>query len=83
MNNARGAYISRNQFGFETVRETFTCCHCNKVQVTPKPNEPFGFCHKCFARTCATDECGNRCAPFEQKILAQEARARMLAAIGV
>ena len=83
MNTARGAYIRNDGLGHETIRETFTCCHCNKVRVVPAKHEPFGFCNQCFARTCANDECGNRCSPFEKKLLEQESRAKMLAAIGI
>jgi len=83
MNLARGVHVRTDGMGNQTIQETFTCCHCNAVKPTPKAGEDFGFCSRCFARTCANDRCGNRCRPFELALLKMEARARFLAAVGI
>jgi len=71
-----------DEYGKETVIETLTCPHCNKIYRRPKPGEPSGFCHMCFCPVCL--ECGksDRCDPFEKKLDRLEARARLLREVG-
>jgi len=65
--------------------DTFTCCHCNSiVLVKPKapPEELGGFCTLCMKNVCP--KCvGKKCIPFEKRLLANEARGRLLRAVGI
>jgi hypothetical protein len=74
----RGAYVTTDEYGYETVVETFTCAHCSNVFPKPKPDEPYGFCHLCFKPTCVPCGALDRCDPFEKKLARMEARARLL-----
>lgn len=66
-----------------TVRETFTCCHCNGIKAVPAPGEPMGYCQRCHARECVpcATRLEGRCTPFEKRLEAYERRQRMLVAI--
>lgn len=83
----RGFYRNFDEYGRETVVETFTCAHCNKVKRTteklPNGQEARGFCHKCMQPVCV--ECGGseRCDPFEKKLLRMEARGKLLKSMGI
>jgi hypothetical protein len=83
MNQARGLLTVTGPSGTVT-RETFTCCHCNGVDLTPAPGATeVGFCNRCFARECVpcAKRLGGRCTPFEMRLEAYERRQRMLVAI--
>jgi len=63
--------------------ETFTCCHCgNLFDVPPPTATEVGFCSRCVARECLGCARKNKCVPFEKKLEAMEARARLRASIG-
>lgn len=55
-------------------RDTFTCCHCNRV-IHVKPNAPmdeFGsMCRNCMKMVCPQCADGS-CTPFEKKLEAWE-----------
>lgn len=67
-------------------RDTFTCCHCNKIVfIEPKadPSTLGGFCRLCMKGVCPTCHNKGTCTPFEKKMEKDEARARLLKSIGV
>src|ERR1700756_2474877 len=59
-----------------TERDTFTCCHCNKVVIVkPFANmDDFGsMCRNCMKMTCPV--CADKeCTPFMKKIEEMEKR---------
>jgi len=59
--------------GQRRERDTFTCCHCQRiVHVKPFQRE-FTRCGMCDALIC--QQCvGKECVPFEKKLAAMEAR---------
>lgn len=64
--------------------ETFTCCHCNRLQVVPhraRPEDAGGFCMRCMQMTCFGCARSGHCTPFEEKIARYEQKQRMLAQI--
>jgi hypothetical protein len=79
--HTRGAYITTDEYGRETVTETFTCAHCQRVFVKPGPGEASGFCHQCFKPTCVPCGAQDKCDPFEKKLLRIEARDKLLRSI--
>src|SRR5690349_22112928 len=61
-------------------RDTFSCCHCNRVvHVKPRaPMDDFGsMCRNCMKMTCPTCADGP-CVPFEKRLEEMEHRGRML-----
>lgn len=66
-----------------TVKDTFTCCHCNGIAPVPPPNATeMGYCSRCHARECirCAKRLGGRCIPFEKKLRRYEQRQKLLAA---
>ncbi|HET9893227.1 MAG TPA: hypothetical protein VFQ42_22305 [Mycobacterium sp.] len=67
------------------TRPTFTCCHCNAVTIVPeraRAEDCGGFCRLCMAPTCTTCADG-ACTPFERELEKAEARAELLASMGL
>jgi hypothetical protein len=77
----QGVFITGDANGREVVRETITCAHCNKIAPKPLPDEPYGFCTKCYQPTCLKCGGSERCAPFEAKLARYEAKMRLRAAV--
>ncbi|HEU4727692.1 MAG TPA: hypothetical protein VFT22_07380 [Kofleriaceae bacterium] len=71
--------------GQQLARPTFTCCHCGNVTIVPeraRAEDCGGFCRQCMKPTCTS--CADKgCTPFEREIERQEARGRLLAAMGL
>lgn len=67
------------------TRPTLTCCHCNAVTIIDqgaRAEDCGGFCLRCMQPTCRN--CANKgCRPFERELQRQEARGRLLAAMGI
>ena len=66
---------------FET--DTFTCCHCNKMQHVPARSQGDDyFCRNCMAPICGP--CADHpCIPFMKKVEAREEQDRKMRCIGV
>jgi hypothetical protein len=67
-----------------TERDTFCCCHCNRIMhVKPMtPMDEFGsMCRNCMKMVCPKCADGP-CVPFEKKLEAQERRADALRSYG-
>ena len=65
-------------------RDTFTCCHCNRIiHVKPMANmDEFGsMCRNCMKMVCPACADGS-CVPFEKKLEEVEARERILKSYG-
>lgn len=60
--------------GEHVVRETLTCCHCNRVVVlNPQRKRERNWCFKCDAYVCDLKFCVMECNPIVQSVdLAQE-----------
>ena len=58
--------------GSTVERDTFTCCHCNRVEfVTPGSGKLRGWCFLCGASECGRSECSSvvkGCTSFERKL---------------
>ena len=58
-------------------RDTFTCCHCNKIIVVRSGSGiERGYCVNCDDLHCGGSSCWN-CVPFERKLLAMEGRQEL------
>ncbi len=81
-NSARSYVETFDDKGNVTVREMFTCAHCQRIYPKPGPSDAVGFCQMCFAPVCI--ECGkvDKCDPFERKLERIEQRARLLKSVG-
>lgn len=65
-------------------RDTFTCCHCNRIiHVKPMaPMDEFGsMCRNCMKMVCPTCADGS-CVPFEKKLEMSERRDMALKSYG-
>ncbi len=65
-------------------KDTFTCCHCNRVVfVEPKssPSDMGGWCMMCSKPVCPGCA-GKSCTPFEKKLEAAERRDSLLRTVG-
>lgn len=80
-----GGYLQIiNADGSMVERDSFTCCHCQRVVfVAPKaaPADCGGWCFRCGKPQCPSCVADGRCTPFEKRLERAEARGRMLAAI--
>lgn len=63
-------------------RDTFTCCHCNRIVPVPAGEQPKTRCAMCDKPVCDLLRCYERCEPFEKKLEAVERRYRFLRAVG-
>ena len=84
MRNPGGFAVVSDSAG-RTVAEwdTFTCGHCNRiVRVRPRatPEQLGGVCRMCMKHTCPGCDARGVCTPFEKRLEAIEARARLLRA---
>jgi len=71
-----GGYLSVTTPDAVVERDTFTCCHCNKVCVVrPGSGRERGFCRLCGKPTCGQKECST-CVPFERRMEEMENRER-------
>lgn len=61
----------------------YSCAHCNKIVIVETPDQPTGFCMLCFYPTCLKCGGSEKCEPFEKKLLAMEARGKLLASAGL
>ena len=86
---ARGVYVGRvggyiiisGEWGEVQEHDTFTCPHCNGVQVIrPGSGTQRGYCHLCTAPTCGKERC-LECVPFERMMEEMEARGRLRQAL--
>lgn len=62
-------------------KDTFSCCHCNKVVfVEPRQSatDAGGWCMRCARNTCGPCADLGRCTPLEKRIEQMEARGRLL-----
>lgn len=58
-------------------RDTFTCCHCNRIIfVRPGSGTERGFCLNCMQPHCGSERCFT-CAPFEAKLEEWEGRRQL------
>jgi hypothetical protein len=77
MIEARGYAIVHNDWGGVNEYDTFTCPHCNGVQVIrPGSGTKRGYCGLCHAPTCGREQCAE-CVPFKQKLETMENRYRL------
>lgn len=61
--------------------DRLSCCHCKVFwTVQPGSGNQRGYCTMCSAVTCGAVAC-QPCVPFEKKLLALEARERLMAAL--
>ena len=61
-------------------RDTFTCCHCNRIVIVKpfqNPDEMGGFCRNCMNLMCKTCVDKATCTPFEKKLDLWESRSRL------
>lgn len=69
--------------------DTTTCAHCNGIvhmhdlKTGTALNNVLVHCHQCDRHICVPCAEKAKCTPFEKKLEAIEARARLRAAIGV
>jgi len=65
-------------------RDTFTCCHCNRI-IHVKPMAPMGefgsMCRNCMKMTCPTCADGP-CVPFQKRLEMAERREMALKSYG-
>lgn len=77
MRNPGGIYIITSEFGCDEI-DTFTCGHCNNIQLVKpkeKPEDLGGNCSICWKLVCS--QCvGGGCSPFEEKLKRAEDRHR-------
>lgn len=81
----QGVLIVTPAEGAVREQSTFTCCHCNcvtLVEARAAADDCGGFCRLCMRPTCKGCASGP-CVPFERRLERVEARARLLASIGV
>lgn len=72
-----GVYVVTDEAGRQTVTPTFTCPHCNRVNVLTKDSYRF-WCGKHMRTTCPTEECANRCDDMDRVLKRIERRAEHL-----
>lgn len=92
MRNAGGYLLIISPEG-KAEADTFTCAHCQRVvlvKARAAAADCGGMCKRCMGLICPRCTAAGVCTPFEKKLKAaekkarrEEARARMLAAIGV
>jgi hypothetical protein len=83
---ARGYLIEQGPEGVVREADSSTCAHCQRVTfVKPQPSGVVVAVARCgCCRGAVCEECyGKGCVPWLKQIERQEARARMLNAIGV
>lgn len=84
MRKPGGHLFITSEFGCEEI-DTFTCGHCNTIQVVPpkaKPEDLGGHCSVCWQLVCP--KCvGGGCDPFEEKLKRAETRGARLREYGL
>ena len=59
-------------------RDTFTCCHCNRVVIVkPGSGMQRGWCFMCGKPHCGSKRCSAGCLPFERRLEAWENRNQL------
>lgn len=85
MRNPGGQATWYGAEGKPLERDTFTCCHCNRVVVVPpkaSPSDLGGWCGLCAKPVCP--QCaGKECVPFEMKLEQIESRERFFRQVGI
>lgn len=77
MGRVGGYAISTGYWGEVEENDTFTCPHCNSVQIIrPGSGTQRGYCHLCGGPTCGKERC-LECTPFEKKMEEMENRSRL------
>lgn len=85
MHRPGGALICTSADG-ETMRDTFTCLHCNgivPVGAKDRPEDLGGLCKICMGLTCPRCTAKGSCDPFEKKLERTEARYHALMSYGL
>lgn len=85
MRNAGGYLLVTGPDG-KVEHDTFTCAHCQRVvlvKVKAPASDCGGWCGRCAKCICPSCAAKPGCTPFEKKLERIEARARLLAAVGV
>ena len=77
MGGVNGYLISTGEWGEIREYDTFTCPHCNGVQIIrPGSGTKRGYCSMCSGPTCGKEHC-LECVPFKQKLEIMENRYRL------
>jgi hypothetical protein len=72
-----GGYLTITGPDNPKERDTYTCCHCNKIVVVkPGSGKTRGFCFMCKKPHCGAKTC-YACIPFEAKLEAMEGKKRL------
>ena len=75
--HAGGYAIATTPEGAFEEHDTFTCPHCNSVQIVrPGSGTKRGYCQLCDAPTCGKKNCVE-CVPFLKKIERYERREEL------
>ena len=75
--HAGGYAVSTTPEGSIEEHDTFTCPHCNGVQIVrPGSGTKRGYCQLCDSPTCGKKNC-LECVPFLKKIEIMENRYRL------
>lgn len=66
--------------------DSFTCCHCNRVQfihnVDGTRKQEAAMCIRCMKSVCDACDKDGRCIPFEKKLAEMEGRERLFSVLG-
>lgn len=77
MGRIGGYAVIHTDWGEIEEHDTFTCPHCNGVQIVrPGSGTQRGYCGLCDAPTCGKESCVE-CVPFKKKIEVMENRYRL------
>ena len=72
-----GYCIITGEWGEVEEIDTFTCPHCNAIQlIRPGSGTQRGYCFRCNKPTCGKEGCLT-CVPFERKLEEVEQRYRL------